>query len=109
MSLLKIEAAPPIQSQGARTVLADMVAAFFRGKRMILAAVIAFLLLATGLLLLGQKTYESRMIFLVRDEGSAFPTASFEQHPENQPDAASDTQIGTEIQLLSGMELHRQG
>lgn len=108
MSLLKTEPALPIRAQEAPTVLADMVAAFFRVKRKIVAALLTFLLLVTAIIVLGQKTYESRMVFLVRDEGSTLPTASLDAHSDTQINSATDTQIGTEIELLSGDELHRQ-
>ncbi len=108
MSLLKTETVHSIQTQEAPSLVADVVAAFFRGRRMILAGVLTFLLLATAVIMLVQRTYEARMVFLVRNEGLAFPSASFEDHLEPQFQSPSDTQIGTEIELLSGDDLHRQ-
>ena len=44
----------------------------------------------------------------VRNEGVAFPSASFDDHADPQFPSQTDTQIGTEIELLSGDDLHRQ-
>jgi uncharacterized protein involved in exopolysaccharide biosynthesis len=97
----------PVKHPEAPTALTDVVTAFFRSGFKIAAAVLVFLALLTSVFLLRPKSYESRMVFLVRDEGAALPITSFDEH--SQPTAPiSDVQIGTEIELLSGSELHRQ-
>ena len=48
------------------------------------------------------------MVFLVRNEGAAFAITSFEDHAPPQIMQTNETQLGTEIELLSGTELHRQ-
>ena len=48
------------------------------------------------------------MVFLVRNEGAAFAITSFEDHAPPQIMQTNETQLGTEIELLSGIELHRQ-
>ncbi len=99
------------QSQAVREepgLWVDIVTAFFRSARGILVAVLTFVILLTGLLTVLHRKYESREIFMVRNEGSTFPVTSFEDHPDAQIAQTNDTQIGTEIELLSGMDLHRQ-
>ena len=100
--------AQPIVIREIRTVLADIVAAFFRNRRAIVAAVLIFIVLATGLIVAASNKYESRMVFLVRNEGAAFAITSFEDHAPPQLLPTNETQLGTEIELLSGIELHRQ-
>ena len=85
----------------------DLVTAFFRNSRSMLVGFCTFVILLTGLLAVFHRKYESRITFMVRSEGAAFPVPSFGDHPETQL-AQTDTQIGTEIELLSGMDLHRQ-
>jgi uncharacterized protein involved in exopolysaccharide biosynthesis len=107
--LVKIEPAFPGSTSEAATLFADVVTAFFRNKSKIVPAVLVFLLLVGGIFVFHPKKYESRMLFLVRDEASAFPTDSFDDHAEAAPDSlATDRQIGTEIELLSATDLHRQ-
>jgi len=106
---VKIERAFPVYTSDAVTLFADMVTAFFRNKLKIVSAALVFLLLVTGFFVFRPKKYESRMLFLVRDEASTFPTDSFDEHGQPPPDSlATDMQIGTEIELLSGTDLHRQ-
>ena len=109
-SLLTTEAAYPVATQEAPTAFADVVTAFFRSKRKIAVATLVFLLLVAGIFILRKKSYEARMLFVVRDEASTFPITSFDDRPQAQPVPTTppDTQIGTEIELLSGTELHRQ-
>jgi uncharacterized protein involved in exopolysaccharide biosynthesis len=107
--LLTTEATSSVPPPEAPTAFADIVTAFFRNKRKIAIAVVVFILLLSGIFSLRSKRYESRMLFLVRDEASTLAITSFDDHPQAQPDpTTTDTQIGTEIELLSGMELHRQ-
>jgi uncharacterized protein involved in exopolysaccharide biosynthesis len=97
----------PFKHPEAPTALTDVVTAFFRNSYKIAAAVVVFLVLLTSIFVFRSKSYESRMVFLVRDEGAALPITSFDEH--SQPTMPiSDVQIGTEIELLSGTELHRQ-
>jgi succinoglycan biosynthesis transport protein ExoP len=108
-SLVKIEPAFPVSTSEAATLFADVVTAFFRNKLKIASTALVFLLLVMAIFVFRPKKYESRMLFLVRDEASAFPTDSFDDHAESSPDSlATDRQIGTEIELLSGTDLHRQ-
>jgi polysaccharide biosynthesis transport protein len=107
--LVKIEPAFPVSTSEAATLFADVVTAFFRNKLKIVSAALVFLLLVTGAFVFRPKKYESRMLFLVRDEASTFPTDSFDERAQPPPDAlGTDMQIGTEIELLSGIDLHRQ-
>ena len=107
--LVKIEPAFPVSTSEAATLFADVVTAFFRNKLKIVSAALVFLLLVTAIFVLRPKRYESRMLFLVRDEASMFPTDSFDERTQPPPDTlATDMQIGTEIELLSGTDLHRQ-
>ena len=85
-----------------------MVAAFFRDQRAIVVAVLTFIFLATALIVVASNKYESRMVFLVRNEVAAFAITSFEDHAPPQIMQPNETQLGTEIELLSGIELHRQ-
>jgi uncharacterized protein involved in exopolysaccharide biosynthesis len=97
----------PVKHPEAQTALTDVVTAFFRNGYKIAATVLVFLALLTSIFVLRPRSYESRMVFLVRDEGAALPITSFDEH--SQPTMPiSDVQIGTEIELLSGTELHRQ-
>jgi len=97
----------PVKHPEAPAALTDVVTAFFRNDYKIAAAVLVFLALLTSLFIFRSKTYESRMVFLVRDEAAALPITSFDDRV--QPTAPiSDVQIGTEIELLSGTALHRQ-
>jgi succinoglycan biosynthesis transport protein ExoP len=97
----------PVKNPEAPTALTDVVTAFFRNDYKIAVAVLIFLVLLTSFFTFRPKSYESRMVFLVRDEAAALPITSFEEH--SQPTMPiSDVQIGTEIELLSGTELHRQ-
>ena len=105
MSLLKTEPALLVDAAG-HTVVADVVAAFFRNRKWIMLATLAFIALVSTMIWLDHKTYESRLLFLVRDE--ALPSDSFANHGELQSGPASDTQVGTEIELLSNLDLHRQ-
>ena len=106
--LLTTEATYPVPTPEAQTAFADIVTAFFRNQRKIGIAVLAFLLLFTAVFALRSRKYESRMLFLVRDEGATFPITSFEDRAQGQSTpTTTDTQIGTEIELLSGIELHR--
>jgi uncharacterized protein involved in exopolysaccharide biosynthesis len=108
-SLLTTEATYAIAAPEAPTAFHNVVTAFFRNKREIAIALISFLLLVVGVLIFRSQKYESRMLFLVRDEASAFAITSFDDRQQTQPvPATTETQIGTEIELLSGMELHRQ-
>jgi uncharacterized protein involved in exopolysaccharide biosynthesis len=108
-SLLTTEAAYPVATQEAPTAFADVVTAFFRSKRKIAVATLVFFLLVTGIFILRKKSYEARMLFVVRDEASTFSITSFDDRTQSQPVATTpDTQIGTEIELLLGTELHRQ-
>ena len=108
-SLVKLEPAFPVSTSDAPTVFADVIAAYFRNMRKIVAAALVFILLVSGNFFFRQKRYESRILFLVRDEASTFPMGSFDDQPQSQPESAvTDTQIGTEIELLSGIDLHRQ-
>lgn len=97
----------PVKDPEAQSALTDTVTAFFRNSHKIAIAVLIFLALLTSFFVLRPKSYESRMVFLVRDEAAALPITSFDDH--SQPTMPiSDVQIGTEIELLSGTELHRQ-
>lgn len=97
----------PVKHPEAPTALTDVVTAFFRNDYKIAVAVLVFLALLTSFFIIRPKSYESRMVFMVRDEAAALPITSFDDH--TQPTAPiSDVQIGTEIELLSGNELHRQ-
>jgi uncharacterized protein involved in exopolysaccharide biosynthesis len=97
----------PVKNPEAPTALTDVVTAFFRNDYKIAAAVLLFLALLTSFFIFRPTSYESRMVFLVRDEAAALPITSFDEH--SQPTMPiSDVQIGTEIELLSGTELHRQ-
>jgi len=97
----------PGKNPEAPTALTDVVTAFFRNDYKIAAAVLLFLALLTSFFLFRPTSYESRMVFLVRDEAAALPITSFDDRA--QPTAPiSDVQIGTEIELLSGTALHRQ-
>jgi uncharacterized protein involved in exopolysaccharide biosynthesis len=107
MSLLKSEAAELVYGRERSTVAADVIAAFFRGKRMILGCALILGLIVIAFSILGRHTYQSRMIFLVRSEALTFP-ATMEEHLDPTLQSASDMQIGTEIELLSGSEIHRQ-
>ena len=104
---LKREDIIPVKSPEAPTALTEMVTAFFRNQFKIAAAVLAFLALLTGILMLRPRTYESRMVFLVRDEAGALSVTSFDEHSVPAT-PISDVQIGTEIELLSGNGLRRQ-
>ena len=103
---LKREDIIPVKSPEAPTALTEMVTAFFRNQFKIAAAVLVFLALLTGILVLRPKTYESRMVFLVRDEAGALSVTSFDEHSVPAT-PISDVQIGTEIELLSGNGLRR--
>ena len=94
----------------APTAFADVVNAFFRNKRKIVIAAVSFLLLVVAIFITRPKRYEARMMFMVRNEASTFPISSFDDRPQmQQPEQApTDVQIGTEIELLQGNELHRQ-
>ena len=94
----------------APTAFADVVNAFFRNKRKIVIAAVSFLLLVLAIFILRPKQYEAHMMFMVRNEASTFPISSFDDRPQmQQPEQAmTDVQIGTEIELLKGNELHRQ-
>src|SRR5258708_22920701 len=97
----------PVKHPEAPTALTDAVTAFFRNGDKIAVAVLVFLALLTSFFIIRPKSYESRVLFLVRDEAAALPITSFDDH--TQPTAPiSDVQIGTEIELMSGTELHRQ-
>jgi uncharacterized protein involved in exopolysaccharide biosynthesis len=105
--LLTSDEVLPVKHPEAPTALTDVVTAFFRNDYKIAAAVLVFLTLLTSFFIFRPKHYESRMVFLVRAEGAALPITSFDDH--SQPTMPiSDVQIGTEIELLSGTELHRQ-
>jgi uncharacterized protein involved in exopolysaccharide biosynthesis len=105
--LLTSDEVLPVKNPEAPTALTDVVTAFFRNDYKIAAAVLVFLALLTSFFIFRPKHYESRMVFLVRAEGAALPITSFDDH--SQPTMPiSDVQIGTEIELLSGTELHRQ-
>jgi uncharacterized protein involved in exopolysaccharide biosynthesis len=105
--LLTSEEVIPGKNPEAPTALTDVVTAFFRNDYKIAAAVLLFLALLTSFFIFRPTSYESRMVFLVRDEAAALPITSFDEH--SQPTMPiSDVQIGTEIELLSGTELHRQ-
>jgi succinoglycan biosynthesis transport protein ExoP len=107
--LVKIEPAFPVSTSETATLFADVVTAFFRNKLKIMSAALVFLLLVSCVFIFRTTKYESRMLFLVRDEASTFPTDSFDEHTQPPPDSlATDMQIGTEIELLSGSDLHRQ-
>lgn len=97
----------PVKNPEAPTALTDVVTAFFRNDLKIAIAVLVFLALLTTFFLVRPKAYESRMIFLVRDEAAALPITSFDERTVPTT-PISDVQIGTEIELLSGAELHRQ-
>jgi uncharacterized protein involved in exopolysaccharide biosynthesis len=106
-ALLTSDEIIPVKHPEAPAALTDVVTAFFRNDYKIAAAVLVFLALLTSLFIFRSKTYESRMVFLVRDEAAALPITSFDDRV--QPTAPiSDVQIGTEIELLSGTALHRQ-
>jgi succinoglycan biosynthesis transport protein ExoP len=106
---VKIEPAFPVSTSETATLFADVVTAFFRNKLKIMSAALVFLLLVSCVFIFRTTKYESRMLFLVRDEASTFPTDSFDEHTQPPPDSlATDMQIGTEIELLSGSDLHRQ-
>jgi len=94
----------------APTAFADVVNAFFRNKRKIVIAAVSFLLLVLAIFTLRPKQYQAHMMFVVRNEASTFPISSFDDRPQmQQPEQAmTDVQIGTEIELLKGNELHRQ-
>ncbi len=94
----------------APTAFADVVNAFFRNKRKIVIAAVSFLLVVLAIFILRSKQYEAHMMFMVRNEASTFPISSFDDRPQmQQPEqATTDVQIGTEIELLQGNELHRQ-
>jgi uncharacterized protein involved in exopolysaccharide biosynthesis len=108
MSLLKAETALPAHRTYEQSVVHDVVNAFFRSQRNILLAILAFLILVTALVALDHKTYESRLLFLVRNEASTFPTDSVAGREDAQLGPVDDTRIGTEIELLSSLDLHRQ-
>ena len=108
MPIVTTENAQPIVVREMPTVVADIVAAFFRNRRAIVAAVLTFIVLATVLIVVARNKYESRMVFLVRNEGAAFAITSFEDQAPPQIMQTNETQLGTEIELLSGTELHRQ-
>jgi uncharacterized protein involved in exopolysaccharide biosynthesis len=101
---------PVPTTKEAPTAFADVVNAFFRNKRKIVIAAVSFLLLVLAIFILIPKQYDAHMMFMVRDEGSTFPINSFDDRPQaQQPEQAmTDVQIGTEIELLQGNELHRQ-
>jgi uncharacterized protein involved in exopolysaccharide biosynthesis len=106
-ALLTSDEILPVKSPEAPTAMTDVVTAFFRNDYKIAAAVLAFLALLTSFFILRPTSYEARMVFLVRDEAAALPITSFDER--TQPTTPiSDVQIGTEIELLSGTELHRQ-
>ncbi len=106
--LVTTEPTYPVPTPEAQSAFADIITAFFRNQRRIGTAVLVFLLVFTAVFALRSRKYESRMLFLVRDEGSALPVTSFEDRGQAQPaPTATETQIGTEIELLSGIELHR--
>lgn len=109
-SYLAPTAFPVPTTTEAPTALADAVNAFFRNERKIIIAVVSFLLLVLAVFTLRPKQYEAHMLFMVRNEASTFPISSFDDRPQmQQPEQAmTDVQIGTEIELLKGNELHRQ-
>ncbi len=93
------------------TALADLVSAIFRNKRGIAIALLVFVSCVTAFLVLTHKTYESHVTYLVRSEGAAFPITTFDNQgavAEMTSELVSDTQIGTEVELLSDTELHRK-
>ena len=109
-SYLVPTAFPVPTTKEAPTAFADVVNAFFRNKRKIVIAAVSFLLLVLAIFILRPKQYEAHLMFMVRDEASTFPISSFDDRPQmQQPEQAmTDVQIGTEIELLQGNELHRQ-
>lgn len=115
-SLVTTDIPLPVHTRPAQetsTVFADVVIAFFRNKHKIAVAAFVFLLFVTCLFAFRAKRYESRMLFLVRDEASTLAITSFDTRQDAQAgdqggSTATEMQIGTEIELLSGMELHRQ-
>ena len=109
-SYLAPTAFPVPTTTEAPTAFADVVNAFFRNKRKIVIAAVTFLLLVLAISILRPKQYEAHMMFMVRNEASTFPISSFDDRPQmQQPEQAmTDVQIGTEIELLKGNELHRQ-
>ena len=94
----------------APTGFAEVVTAFFRNKRKIVIAAVSFLLLVLTVFIVKPKHYEAHMMFMVRNEASSLPISSFDDRPQMpEPEQAmTDVQIGTEIELLKGNELHRQ-
>ena len=109
--LLTTEAFYPVKASEAPTALAEVVTAFFRNQRKIATAVVIALVIVTSIVAFRSKRYESRMLFLVRDEASALPITSLDgsaQAQAEQSPTMTEAQIGTEIELLSGNELHRQ-
>jgi uncharacterized protein involved in exopolysaccharide biosynthesis len=107
LPLLTTEEIYPIKTPEAPTALAEVVTAFFRNKHKIIVAALVFVTLLTGLFVFRLKSYESRMVFLVRDESATLPITSFDERAVAPP-PISEAQIGTEIELLSGTELHRR-
>ncbi len=97
----------PVRNPEAPTALADVTTALFRNGYKTAAAVLVFIILLSAFFVFRPRTYESRMVFLVRDEGAALPITSFdERSTPTMP--ISDVQIGTEIELLSGTQLHKE-
>ena len=93
------------------TPFTDVVTAFFRNLRGITIALAIFVLCITSFLLLSKKTYQSHLTYLVRGEGATFPTTTFDGQgsvAQMTSELVTDTQIGTEVELLSDMELHRK-
>ncbi len=93
------------------TAFSDVVSAFFRNRKGIVAALLVFFVCVTALLTLSHKTYESRLVYMVRSEGADFPITSFDSQgsvAQMASELVTDTQIGTEVELLSDTELHRK-
>lgn len=106
---LMTEVTRSVQAPEASTALADMVTSFFRNARQIAMAILLFVVLLTVLFVLRAKSYESHMLFLVRDEAAALGVTSFDDHGQAQSSPiTTEAQIGTEIELLLGNELHRR-
>ncbi len=108
MTFQQLEAPQPAPVTAGQSVVYDIVNAFFRNKREIALAVLVFTTLLTLVFALDHRIYESRLLFLVRNESSTFPSDTVAARNDSQAGPVDDTRVGTEIELLSNLELHRQ-
>lgn len=92
------------------TAVADAAGAFFRNLRWIGVGVVVLFGCISLKLLVTRPIYESKLTYLVRGEGTSFPITTFDDSDSGRntaTESATDLQIGTEVELLSGLELHR--